>query len=131
MINGPRHLAILGIVLLGANLKLIATQVPGSSNAPDIPVSSHDRVYTADQTSNTVSVYDPSTNRLLGVIRLGGPAPQYLSPLYRGQLLVHGLGFSFDHKTLVVVSITSNSVSFIDTATNNVKHITYVGRSPP
>jgi YVTN family beta-propeller protein len=128
MINVPRHLAI--FLLLGSNLKLMAGQVPGSSDLPDIPISSHDRVYTADQTSNTVSVYEPSTNRLVGVIRLGDPAPQNLSPLYRGQLLVHGIGFSFDHKTLVVVSIGSNSVSFIDTATNDVKHITYVGRSP-
>ena len=30
----------------------------------------------------------------------------------------------------MVVSIGSNSVSFIDTATNAVKHVTYVGRSP-
>jgi YVTN family beta-propeller protein len=29
-----------------------------------------------------------------------------------------------------VVSIGSNSVTFIDTATNAVKHISYVGRSP-
>jgi YVTN family beta-propeller protein len=130
MINVSRYVAILGVVLSGANLKAVAGQVPGSSDVPDIPISAHDRVYTADQTSNTVSVYDPSTNRLLGVIRLGDPAPQNLSPLYRGQLLVHGLGFSFDHKTVVVVSIGSNSVSFIDTATNDVKHITYVGRSP-
>ena len=35
-----------------------------------------------------------------------------------------------DHRTLVVVSIGSNSVTFIDTATNAVKHVTYVGRSP-
>jgi YVTN family beta-propeller protein len=40
------------------------------------------------------------------------------------------MGFSFDHKTLDVVSIGSNSVTFIDTATNQVKHTTYVGRSP-
>jgi YVTN family beta-propeller protein len=53
-----------------------------------------------------------------------------LSPLYFGQLLVHGMGFSFDHKTVAVVSIGSNSVDFIDTATNQVKHTTYVGRSP-
>src|ERR1700756_4834620 len=128
MINVLRCLAI--IILLGFNMRLKAGQAPSSSDVPDIPVSSHDRVYTCDQTSNTVSVYNPSTNRLLGVIRLGDPAPQNLSPLYRGQLLVHGFGFSFDHKTAVVVSIGSNSVSFIDTATNNVKHITYVGRSP-
>jgi YVTN family beta-propeller protein len=40
------------------------------------------------------------------------------------------MGFSPDHKTLAVVSIGSNSVTFIDTASNKVKHVTYVGRSP-
>jgi YVTN family beta-propeller protein len=97
---------------------------------PDIPVSSHDRVYSASQTSNTVSVIDPSNNKLLGVIRLGDPVPGALSPLYRGQLLVHGLGYSPDGKTLAVVSIASNSVALIETATNKVRKIIYVGRSP-
>jgi YVTN family beta-propeller protein len=40
------------------------------------------------------------------------------------------MGFSPDHRTLAVVSIGSNAVTFIDTATNAVKHTTYVGRSP-
>ena len=93
-------------------------------------ISSHDRVYTADQTSNTVSVIDPSENKLLGVIRLGDPVPGALSPLYKGQLLVHGLGYSPDSKTLAVVSVASNSVTLIDTATNKVKGVVYVGRSP-
>jgi YVTN family beta-propeller protein len=96
----------------------------------DIPVSDHDRVYAADQTSNTVSVIDPASNKLLGVIRLGDPVPGALSPLYKGQLLVHGLGYSPDSKTLAVVSVGSNSVTLIDTATNKVKAIIYVGRSP-
>jgi YVTN family beta-propeller protein len=130
MINITRYLVIFGILLLGGNLRLMAGQVPGSANAPDIPISSQDRVYTGDQTSNTVSVFNPSTNQLLGVIPLGIPTPGNLSPLYFGQLLVHGMGFSFDHKTICVVSVGSNSVSFIDTATNTVKAITYVGRSP-
>src|ERR1022692_2577891 len=97
---------------------------------PDIPVSSHDRVYAANQTSNTVSVIDPFSNKLLGVIRLGDPVPGALSPLYRGQLLVHGLGYSPDSKTLAVVSVASNSVTLIDTATNTIKGKVYVGRSP-
>jgi YVTN family beta-propeller protein len=107
-----------------------AGQVPGSDAAADIPVSHRDRVYAAEQFSNTVSVTDPADNRLLGVIRLGDPQPGNFSPLYRGQLLVYGMGFSPDHRTLAVVSIGSNSVTFIDTATNAVKHTTYVGRSP-
>ena len=107
-----------------------AGQAPGAGSDPDVPVSHRDRVYAAEQFSNTVSVTDPAGNTLVGVIRLGDPAPGNLSPLYRGQLLVHGMGFSPDHRTLAVVSIGSNSVTFIETATNAVKHVTYVGRSP-
>jgi YVTN family beta-propeller protein len=104
--------------------------VPGPVSAPEIPITHRDRVYAAEQFSNTVSVTDAADNTLLGVIRLGEPSPGNFSPLYRGQLLVHGLGFSPDHHTLVVVSIGSNSVTFIDTETNTVKHTTYLGRSP-
>jgi YVTN family beta-propeller protein len=107
-----------------------AGQPPFSASAPNIPVSHQDRVYAAEQFSNTVSVTDPADNKLLGVIRLGVPVPGNLSPLYRNQMLVHGMGFSPDRRTLVVVSILSNAIIFIDTATNTVKHITYVGRSP-
>ena len=108
----------------------LAGQVPGAASDPDIPISHRDRVYSAEQFSNTVSVTDPFDNKLLGVIRLGDPLPANLSPLYRGQLLVHGLGFSPDHRTIAVVAVGSNAVNFIDTATNSVKHVTYVGRSP-
>src|ERR1700740_1460304 len=107
-----------------------AGKAPGAAADPDIAVSHRDRVYAAEQFSNTVSVTDPADNRLVGVIRLGDPSPAHFSPLYKGQLLVHGMGFSPDHRTLDVVSIGSNSVTFIDTATNAIKHITYVGRSP-
>jgi YVTN family beta-propeller protein len=120
---------ILALVLLLA-ASVNAGQAPGPASAPDIPISSRDRVYLSDQTSNTVSVVNPATEKLLGVIRLGDPSPGNLSPLYKGQLLVHGMGFSPDHRTLVVVSIGSNSVAFIDTQTNSVRHITYVGRAP-
>jgi YVTN family beta-propeller protein len=118
------------VALTGPAAPARAGQVPGAASAPDVAVSSRDRVYAAEQFSNTVSVIDPAANRLLGVIRLGDPQPANLSPLYRGQMLVHGLGFSPDHRTIAVVSIASNSVSFVDTATNSVKHVTYVGRSP-
>jgi YVTN family beta-propeller protein len=73
---------------------------------------------------------DPFNNQLLGVIRLGNPVPAALSPLYRGQLLVHGLGHSPDSKTVAVVSVASNLVTLIDTETNAVKGTIYVGRSP-
>jgi DNA-binding beta-propeller fold protein YncE len=107
-----------------------AGQVPFAASARDVPISHRDRVYSAEQFSNTVSVTDPVSNKLLGVIRLGDPQPGNFSPLYVGQLLVHGMGFSPDYRTIAVVAIGSNSVSFIDTSTNKLKHITYLGRSP-
>jgi YVTN family beta-propeller protein len=107
-----------------------AGQAPFASSAPDLAVSNSDRVYAAEQFSNTVSVIDPVSEQLLGVIRLGEPQPGNFSPLYRGQVLVHGMGFSPDRQTIAVVSIGSNSVTFIDTRTNTVKATTYLGRSP-
>src|SRR4029453_18162466 len=96
---------LLSTALLLANAPAIAGQAPFAAGAPDFPVSGRDRVYAAEQFSNTVSVIDPSTNTNLGVIRLGDPEPMNLSPLYKGQVLVHGLGFSPDRKTLAIVSI--------------------------
>jgi YVTN family beta-propeller protein len=123
-------LASLISTALGTIAPAFAGQAPGAATDPDIAISHRDRVYAAEQFSNTVSVTDPVDNKLLGVIRLGDPQPSNFSPLYKGQVLVHGMGYSPDHKTLAVVSIGSNSVTFIDTATNAVKHTTYVGRSP-
>src|ERR1700757_2044091 len=122
--------AVLSAAAFASSASAWAGQAPAAASAPDIPISHADRVYSAEQYSNTVSVTDPADNKLLGVMRLGEPVPANLSPLYKGQLLVHGMGFSPDHRTLDVVSIGSNSVTFIDTATNAVKHVTYVGRSP-
>lgn len=123
-IRGSRVTSALITLLLGA-LSALA-QAP-ETNAP---ITHRDRVYVADQTSNTVSVIDPADNKLLGLIKLGDPRPNVLSPLYKGELNVHGLGFSPDHRTLTVISTGSNTVTLIDTATNKVKGTIYVGRSP-
>src|SRR4051794_30378047 len=112
-----RRLAILSVLLFCSPA---AVALPGS----------RDRVYTADQNSNTVSAINPASNTLLGQIRLGNARPDILSPLYRGEVNVHGLGFSPDHKALVAVSTVTNSVTIIDTATNKVKGIAYIGRNP-
>jgi YVTN family beta-propeller protein len=129
-----RRKVILAVLLVTTGLigvrYAFAGQAPGAASDPDIPISHQDRVYSAEQYSNTVSVTDPVDNKLVGTIRLGDPLPANLSPLYKGQLLVHGMGVSPDHRTIDVVGIGSNSVIFIDTATNNVKHVSYVGRSP-
>src|SRR5258708_25158001 len=126
--------SILTVLLVATTLAggeyACAGQVPGAASDPDIPISHRDRVYSAEQFSNTVSVTDPVDNKLLGVIRLGDPLPASFSPLYKGQLLVHGLGFSPDHRTIAVVPIGSNAVNFINPPTNSFKHITYAARPP-
>ena len=88
-----RTTMLLASALLAASVPASAGQVPGAASDPDIPISHRDRVYAAEQFSNTVSVTDPVDNKLLGVIRLGDPLPASFSPLYKGQLLVHGLDF--------------------------------------
>src|ERR1700694_1508085 len=129
-----RRNVILAVLLVATGLVGVphasAGQAPSAASDPDIPISHQDRVSSAEEYSNSVSVTDPVDNKLLGTIRLGDPLPANLSPLYKGQLLVHGMGFSPDHRTIAVVAIGSNAVIFIDTATNAVKHVTYVGRSP-
>src|SRR5215475_733852 len=116
MMRHALMLALSAVLLAGTALTSAqAGQAPGAASDRDIPISHRDRVYAAEQFSNTVSVTDPADNKLLGVIRLGDPQPANFAPLYRGQVLVHGMGFAPDHKTLAIVSIGSNSVTFIDT----------------
>lgn len=104
-------------------------QAPALPGAP--PISSRDRVYTADQTSNTVSVIDPSTNTLLGTLPFGNPRPDgLLSALYNKQINTHGLGFSPDGSLLSVVHVTTNGVSIVETATNKIRGTVYLRRAP-
>jgi YVTN family beta-propeller protein len=88
------------------------------------------RVYTADQISNTVSVIDAASGKLLGAIVLGQPRPNGLGARYSQQLGVHGLGVSPDGSLLAVVSVTSNAVTIIETETSRILGTTYVGRAP-
>ncbi len=95
------------------------------------PISASDRVYTADQTSNTVSVISPVTNELLGTIPLGNARPDaILDPNYHKQINVHGLGFSKDGSMIDVISVTTNAATIIQTATNKVLGTVYLGRAP-
>ncbi|WP_198163411.1 YncE family protein [Rhodococcus sp. WMMA185] len=117
-------------------------QSPPASNASGVvqapalagegqPISSMDRVYVADQTSNGVSVINPATNEVLGSIALGSQRLDgVLGPQYVSNIDVHGLGFSQDGQHLGVVSVTTNTVTIINTADNTIANQTYVGRAP-
>ena len=74
--------ALLAATALVAVQPAWAGQAPGAASDADIPVSHRDRVYAAEQFSNTVSVTDPADNKLLGVVRLGD-----LQPNFQGKLL--------------------------------------------
>ena len=82
-----------------------APALPGAQ-----PISSRDRVFTADQTSNTISVIAPSTNTLFGTLPLGNARPdELLGALYNKQIDTHGLGFSKDGSLLAVINVTTDA----------------------
>ncbi len=126
-------LIVLSVGLFGRYAYLRITHTPTYPAAITTAAQSdysHDRVYTANQVSNTVSVIDPATNTLVSEIVLGQPYPEVLSPRYRGQILVHGLGYSPQNRVLAVVSIGSNGVTLINTDTNEIIKTIYIGRAP-
>src|SRR5258708_21952921 len=108
------------------------TQAPALPGAQSI--SGNDRVYTADQDSNTVTVIDPKTDTVLGTVHMGGVRldtnADTLGAMYNGQIDVHGLGFSRDGRYVDVIDVTTNAVHVIDTATSKVIRTIYVGRAP-
>ncbi|KAF4622661.1 hypothetical protein G7Y89_g14366 [Cudoniella acicularis] len=102
-----------------------APALPGAQ-----PISEADRVYTADQTSNTVTVIKPLTNQVLGTIALGeSRITDQLNPQYLGVVNSHGLGFSLDGKYLSHVSVTTNTLTVIRTLNNSIVSQTSVGRA--
>jgi YVTN family beta-propeller protein len=130
-----RAAAAAGAVVLFATGAASATSAVKPRHAHVVraasPISSRDRVYTADMASNTVSVIDPKTNKVLGTIALGDDRlGQVLGPVDRGQVGVHGLGFSRDGRILDVISVDSNGAQLIRTKSNKLASTTYVGRSP-
>jgi YVTN family beta-propeller protein len=137
---------LLAILALGAGVALVLVTGTAARATPDVetrhvrqaegrpgapPISSRDRVYTADMSSNTVSVINPKTDKVLGTIPLGTDVlGQILGPVDRSQVGVHGLGFSRDGRLLDVISVNSNAAQLIRTRNNQLATTTYLGRSP-
>ncbi len=142
MQNGDRGaIALLVAGAVAVSVALVSggsyprSRVPHVLQAPALPgaqpISARDRVYTADQASNTVTVINPKTDEVLGTIALGQDRlGQILGPADTSEVGVHGLGFSRDGSLLDAISITSNSAQLIRTKDNTIIHTTYVGRSP-
>ena len=122
-------------VLFSALLALSSTafgQVQAPANASlGAPISSSDRIYTGDQSSNTVTVINPSTNEVLGTIALGDSRlTDVIGPQYIKAVNSHGLGFSRDGKYIVSLSVTSNTVTVIRTNDNKIISQTFTDRQP-
>src|SRR5260370_160973 len=100
--------AVTAVTCLAAGLPASAsgpaTPRPRVTEPPALPgaqpISGNDRVYTADQDSNTVTVIDPRSDTVLGTIPMGAVRldtnADTLGPRYNGGTDVHALGFSRD-----------------------------------
>ena len=120
----------LPVVFAPAPAAAAGTVVQAPARPGAQPINTTDRVYTADQTSNTVTVINPATNAVLGTLALGDQRlSNTLGPQYLRDVDVHGLGFSRDGRYLNVISVTSNTVTVIRTIDNSVVSRTTVGRA--
>jgi YVTN family beta-propeller protein len=108
----------------------IRSSAGAEAAAPGPPISARDRIYTADQVSNTVTVIDPSTNEVLGTLPLGEARLDALfAPVYFREINTHGLGFSPDGRLLAAINVTTNSAVVINAADNTVQATFYLGRA--
>lgn len=116
------------VVLFGLSCAEALFQAPALPGAQSISAS--DRIYTADQTSNTVTVIKPLTNEVLGTIALGkSRLTDQMNPQYLSVVGSHGLGFSRNGKYLSHVSVGTNTVTVIRTLDNSIVSQTTVDRA--
>ncbi|KAL7947545.1 nitrous oxide reductase [Trichoderma barbatum] len=121
----------LTLLALGFRVRLAsawdqAPALPGKG----APVSDSDRLYTGDQSSNTITVIKPTTGEVLGTINLGDSRlTSNLNPQYVRAVNSHGLGFSPNGKLIVSLAITSNTVTVFRTEDNSVVSQTFVDRN--
>lgn len=114
---------------LNAGLALAWDQAPALPGR-GAPISSSDRIYTGDQSSNTITVIQPSTGDVLGTISLGDQRlGNNLNPQYVRAVNSHGLGFSPDGKLIVSLAVTSNTVTVFRTEDNALVSQSFVDRN--
>ncbi|HSB69025.1 MAG TPA: YncE family protein [Candidatus Methylomirabilis sp.] len=129
----------MGALALSAGGRLAAAQTSGAS-----AIESNDRVFIANEDSNTISVIDPRSNSVETTINLtsfdedprppfrfvtAGTMPTHAAminkPLYHGAIAIHGVVPSPDGKLLATSGRGTSNVYLIDTVARRV-----VGNSP-
>jgi len=124
----------LGAFALSAGRTLASAQAPGGG-----AIEPNDRVFIANEDSNTISVIDPRTNAVDTTINLtsfdedprppfrfvtGGVTPTHAAminkPLYHGCIAAHGVVPSPDGRLLATAGRGSSNVYLIDTLARKV-----------
>jgi len=124
---GVGYCALMSILVPKAALAQVQSPAIDGAGAP---VSDVDRIYTGDQSSNTITVIKPSTAEVLGTISLGNPRlSDVIGPQYIRSVNSHGLGFSRDGKHIVSLSVTTNTVTVIRCEDNTIVSQTFVDRN--
>lgn len=113
------------LLISSAVAQIQAPALPGAQ-----PIGPEDRIYTGDQTSNTITVIKPLTNEVLGTINLGDARlSDVIGPQYLKVVNSHGLGFSRDGKYIVSLATTTNTLTVIKTLDNSIVSQTSVDRA--
>jgi YVTN family beta-propeller protein len=131
--------AALGALAVSAGQRLASAQAPGGA-----AIEPNDRVFLANEDSNTISVIDPRSNAVETTINLtsfdedprppfrfvtGGVMPTHAAmvnkPLYHGCIAAHGVVPSPDGRLLATSGRGSSNVYLIDTVAKKV-----VGNTP-
>ncbi len=129
--------AVGGLSTLAQARSSALAQTPSSGSAT--PIEPNDRVFIANEDSNTIAVIDPRTNTVDTTINLtsfdGDPRPPFrfgsggivsthaamtARPLYHGAIDVHGLVPSPDGRWLAATARGSSNVYLVDTLTKKV-----------
>jgi YVTN family beta-propeller protein len=125
----------LGALALSTVRQLAQAQTPGGTGA----IEPDDRVFIANEDSNTISVIDPRSNTVEATINLtsfdedprppfrfvtGGVMPTHAAmihkPLYHGAIAVHGVVPSPDGRMLATAGRGSSNLYLIDTLAKKV-----------
>ncbi len=100
-LNLPSCLVVVALVVTSTLARAQTQAAPCPPNTANYPC-----VYVANKNSNSVSVLNANTNRVIGTIAVG-PSPE-------------GLAITPDNKSVYVANNGDNTVSVIDTATGTV-----------
>ncbi|MBI3964177.1 MAG: hypothetical protein HY329_00970 [Chloroflexi bacterium] len=121
---------ILALALLSVSLVplLLARSVAAENTAVQQAAAAGDRVYTANEDSNTISVINPATLSVESTIVLGEET--HHRPLYNGHIDVHGLLASPDGRWLAATARGSSTAVLVDRAAQAVRGYALVGREP-